>query len=230
MSLESPRTWPSMVERRSVRGWVYCSILVMSSAIALLMPLELRSTAVALNPAAFKSVITSKKNHAPPPIPCTSTTCCPAAVLATLELGPLISYKTMKKCSFKRLVDSSCWPVFGIWSLYMWSKTVQMHEKLLLSPERHRWEQRKSPAISVQTLIWLRLWSTLGPAPPAHCLDRELLLSQIDHKIFLMISRPDCRLIITSGVVLVLVATAADEPGSKVAVKQQPTTNRSTLV
>jgi hypothetical protein len=128
--LPPPILWPnkmtcrSMVERRSVRGWVYCSILVMSSAIALLMPLELRSTAVALNPAAFKSVTTSKKNHAPPPIPCTSTTCCPAAVLATLELGLLIS----------------------------------------------------------------------------------------------------------SGVVLVLVATAADEPGSKVAVKQQPTTNRSTLV
>ncbi len=129
MSLESPRTCRSMVERRSVRGWVYCSILVMSSAIALLMPLELRSTAVALNPAAFKSVTTSKKNHAPPPIPCTSTTCCPAAVLATLELGLLISYKTMKKCSFKRLVDSCCWPVFEIWSLYMWSKTVEMHEK-----------------------------------------------------------------------------------------------------
>ena len=59
----------------SINGLVYCATVVTLSATALLIPLEVRSTAVAVNPECSSRVTISNQNHAPPPMPCTNMKC-----------------------------------------------------------------------------------------------------------------------------------------------------------
>jgi hypothetical protein len=59
----------------SMSGCVYCATVVTLSAMALLMPLEVRSTAVEVKLKCSSNVWISNQNQAPPPIPCTDMKC-----------------------------------------------------------------------------------------------------------------------------------------------------------